>query len=76
MTAGRHPLSKQKERDMDAETNAGAELVEQPAQPEEPKQPEKPKGHQRAGITTNKGHGQGKTRRQMAAKSRRINRRK
>ncbi len=36
----------------------------------------KAKTHQRAGITTNKGHGQGKTRRQMAAKSRRINRRK
>lgn len=36
----------------------------------------KPKGHQRAGITTNKGHGQSKTRRQMAARSRRINRRK
>ena len=64
---------------MDTETNAGAELVEQPAQPEQPeeaKQPEKPKGHQRAGITTNKGHGQSKTRRQMANKSRRINRRK
>lgn len=36
----------------------------------------KPKQHIRAGFTTNKGNGEGKKRRQMAAKSRKINRRK
>ncbi len=32
------------------------------------------RGHVRAGITTNKGHGQSKARRQMAKQSRRANR--
>lgn len=36
----------------------------------------KSKTHERSGFTTNKGNGEGKARRQMAAKSRRINRRK
>jgi len=36
----------------------------------------RPKTHKRAGYTTNKGHGQPKARRKMAAKSRRVNRSK
>lgn len=41
----------------------------------EPKPLPKEKTHQRAGITTNKGHGQSKARRKMANESRRRNRR-
>jgi hypothetical protein len=41
----------------------------------ESKPEEKPRTHVRAGITTNKGHGTPKARRQMAKASRKQNRR-
>jgi hypothetical protein len=60
--------------------NTEEDLVEEGQEPIEQQSFEeseqKPRQHVRAGFTTNKGHGQSKQRRKMAAKSRRINRKR
>jgi hypothetical protein len=59
-----------------ATNDEDTQVIANPPWPDEPGRKPffKEKTHTRAGFTTNKGHGQSKARRKMAAESRRRNR--